>query len=316
MARSTSRQLRLKLFERGNVACPICLRGFDEAGVRAGRSVTLEHVPPRRQDGRPVCLTCAACNHDAGRGIDQAAADALTTMERGWKATATKGGVSQVGYMRDFGERLTLVLQGRPQISLTKPGSMTIRFRRGDSRLASISWLKSAYLGVFSLMGRFGYDYASADATHPIREQIMNPGKKVIEHFTVKSNTRLSNGIHLFNRPTPCWAVQIPGAAIVLLPTSKGRSFYKDGVFLDGAGSVSHAVGFPFHRFGSNRVGAMKAGPCSPSVVGWSGTGAMAECPSAEGRFVFVDQSDRHINLIFLDHPQGETRTLQNPVSS
>ena len=75
VSRKSIRETRRRLYEAGNVRCPICLEPFTEAGVLDGSAVTLEHVPPppRALGGRPICLTCKECNAGAGHGIDQAA---------------------------------------------------------------------------------------------------------------------------------------------------------------------------------------------------------------------------------------------------
>ena len=75
VSRKSIRETRRRLYEAGNVRCPICLEPFTEAGVLDGSAVTLEHVPPPpgALGGRPICLTCKECNAGAGHGIDQAA---------------------------------------------------------------------------------------------------------------------------------------------------------------------------------------------------------------------------------------------------
>ncbi|MDE0391379.1 MAG: hypothetical protein OXI57_04825 [Rhodospirillales bacterium] len=45
----------------------------------------------------------------------------------------------------------------------------------------SISMIKSAYLMVFSLLGVNGYTFAENIGLQPIREQIMNPGRKILK---------------------------------------------------------------------------------------------------------------------------------------
>ena len=45
MSRKTGKRKRLRLYDRGNTACPICLTGFSRDQASSGRTVTLEHVP-------------------------------------------------------------------------------------------------------------------------------------------------------------------------------------------------------------------------------------------------------------------------------
>ena len=74
MSRKTGRSKRLRLYDRGNTACPICLTAFTRDQASSGRTVTLEHVPIKALGGKARCLTCRNCNAETGRGIDQAAA--------------------------------------------------------------------------------------------------------------------------------------------------------------------------------------------------------------------------------------------------
>ena len=46
MSRKKGYQSRLKLFDRGNTRCPICLMPFKRDAVEEGLYVTLEHAPP------------------------------------------------------------------------------------------------------------------------------------------------------------------------------------------------------------------------------------------------------------------------------
>ena len=48
---SRKKSQRLRLFERGNKVCPLCLREFSEDEVEAGRTVTREHALAQRALG-------------------------------------------------------------------------------------------------------------------------------------------------------------------------------------------------------------------------------------------------------------------------
>ena len=74
MSRKTGRSKWLRLYDRGNTACPICLTGFTRDQASSGRTVTLEHVAIKALGGQARCLTCRNCNAETGRGIDQATA--------------------------------------------------------------------------------------------------------------------------------------------------------------------------------------------------------------------------------------------------
>ena len=65
MSKKTDGQRRLRLFDRGNTQCPICLTPFTKKQVASGKKVTLEHAPPAALRGKVLCLTCAECNNKA-----------------------------------------------------------------------------------------------------------------------------------------------------------------------------------------------------------------------------------------------------------
>ena len=55
------------------------------------------------------------------------------------------------------------------------------RIRKPNPHKVSVSWLRSAYLLLFSLLGSEGYRYAKSGALRPVRKQIMNPDKVAIK---------------------------------------------------------------------------------------------------------------------------------------
>ena len=98
-----------------------------------------------------------------------------------------------------LGDNGGLVVHGRPGVEpqITADVKFQISFKFPKLRLAVVSHLKSAYLSVFSLLGRHGYRYAESKALLPVRQQIMNPGEEVIqEHFACKAGDwTLTKGI-------------------------------------------------------------------------------------------------------------------------
>jgi hypothetical protein len=77
------RAARLAMLERGTqalaallpqaaglYACPLCLLGFSADEIEDGGRLTEEHARPDKLDDEVVCLTCADCNHRAGRLLD------------------------------------------------------------------------------------------------------------------------------------------------------------------------------------------------------------------------------------------------------
>ena len=229
-----TKQKRISLYRRGNTRCPICLSSFTELDVEDGKSVTLEHVPPRSFNliSRPMCLTCADCNNRSGRSMEQAA----VTLMRRPKAKVDVGGVLHTAYLsRDEDDIFKIViphLRISPKVFLeSKMEDFKTTFKMPSKHYASVSWLKAAYLSVFSLLGKCGYRYAESNALCLVRKQIMNPEDRVIEHFAFRadrSEEMEEMGCILMNlKQRPCWAVKM-GVCVVLLPRSSDMSFYDD----------------------------------------------------------------------------------------
>ena len=182
--RRSGKDQRLSLFNRGNNRCPICLAGFTKESVEKGDSVTLEHVPPKSLSptSRRMCLTCADCNEGAGRGIDYAAYLAVNEP----KATVEIAGVlhsAVMTYDSDRGFDLSVPYLRVPPSAMYELGKedFRVKFAFPNPHFAFVSWLKSAYLSLFSLLGKYGYRYAEGTAASLIREQIMDPKHQIIE---------------------------------------------------------------------------------------------------------------------------------------
>ena len=101
-----------------------------------------------------------------------------------------------------------------------------IRFRiSGAPHYESVSLIKSAYLMVFSLMGEGGYKFAESISLNPVREQILNPGKRVLKssfvlNGTVPETTQTTKQMVFLchaARP-PLWIIPMWDGKIVLLP--------------------------------------------------------------------------------------------------
>ena len=168
------RRLRLRLFRAGNTKCPICLSDFTESDVVTGK-MTLEHVPPERLRGSPICLTCSPCNNGTSR-IDKHAILARRARDewssgQGRRVEVDFFGIkkslrfnpndahtplpTRVSQLRNGSIRL-----GRLPSGETLDPSKGVRFRMlGSPHYESVGMVKAAYLMVLSLMGPAGYKF-------------------------------------------------------------------------------------------------------------------------------------------------------------
>ena len=223
MSRKTGRSQRVSLYERGNTACPICLRVFTRDQAHSGRAVTLEHVPIRALGGQARCLTFKDCNAQAGQGIDQAAA--MTTHDR-FGVTVDILGKRRTFMLSRDGKELSPPFKGFSRedwrdLENTESRSFTMSIRVPDGKAVAASSLKSAYLAVFSLLGPSGGDsYIRGDALKAVR-LLMEPLKDdAIGGYVMKAPDNASlQDIMLVSEPLSCWMLKIADH-LVFLPLS------------------------------------------------------------------------------------------------
>ena len=221
MSRKTGRNKRLQLYDRGNTACPICLSAFTRNRTSAGRTVTLEHVPPKSLGGQARCLTCKRCNAAAGHAIDQAAAVAVQTR---FPVTVDIMGKRDTFILSPDGKALTPPFAGYSkrdlqmlQNSPSRQFTMSVKIPSPAGVAASA--LKAAYLALFSLLGPGdGYDYIRGDGLLPVRRIIVDPlGDHPIRSYVWEAPTETPDSdILLISQPVPCWVVKIANQLVNL----------------------------------------------------------------------------------------------------
>ena len=275
MSKKTGRRRRLRFFDRGNTRCPICLTSFTRDAVAQGQNVTLEHAPPKTLGGSEMCLTCTTCNSSAGGKLDQAAAMMNRAMVdrtagRGTKVELDVCGTKQTTYFSPEGtmdaesvgrrtsdpavmqmrDRLRDRLRGQkivlwaemkrgPDSDWDVNKGITITIKQPPPNHVAVSWLRSAYLLVFSLLGQGGYRYAESEAIRPIREQIMKPDDELAPCLLLDLSplygllpSSSKDIIILNNRHQPfCWIVKIDSMG-VLLPHGGTAEHYREVVEL------------------------------------------------------------------------------------
>lgn len=294
MPRRSGRRERLRLYGRGNTACPICLMGFTRDEAYWGRTVTLEHVPIKALGGRARCLTCGDCNSQAGRHIDQAAA--MTAQDRFGVTVDILGKRDTFMLSRD-GKSLTPPFAGYSSQDIrdlqnSESRSFTMSLKIPDPRAVAASSLKSGYLAVFSLLGASGgYSYVEKEALAPVRRRIMQPfAHDDIGEYALQAPDDLSPpDIMLAGEPLTCWIVQIAGQ-LVFLPLSGDNQARRPLQRLrqSYAGQqveIACRASWPFSTFGAfGTVPVHLAGAgTATSLVGMRIRGTLANGQSLEG---------------------------------
>ena len=222
---------RLRLFEAGNNACPICLKMFSKNDVEDGASVVLARIPLTAftmDESVEACLTCSDCG---SRGVEPAVASQLlrtrAQLEVGGAVLQADMKIDEDGTINArIREHQDTARARAHREAMSKGEDMTISFTAPrDPRAAMVTWLKLSYLSLFSLLGVHGYRYARGAAVERVREQIMRPDEEIIRHFTVKCEEAEVSGILMNHDSIQCWAVIMSGVA-VLLPRGWDTSFY------------------------------------------------------------------------------------------
>ena len=257
------RRFRERLFEEGNVLCPICLSVFSRQEALNG-GMTIEHAPPKAIGGSGICLTCKQCNEGASL-IDQHAylskkARADWSAGRGVPLVVNFfGEAKKLRFIPEnpnasFPYRKHMFRNGKVDIgpihninSLDSEKGLAFQIPYRDD-YEFVSMIKAAYLMVFSLMGRRGYKFAKNVALEPVREQIMNPNKKILKgKFVIYGSIPRPKDkrlIHLFLTNPPCWMVPLWDDRIVVLPC--GGSEPIDEIKFDGDESSISLKNLPF----------------------------------------------------------------------
>ena len=307
------RRLRLRLFTAGNRLCPICLSDFAKPDVIAGTKVTLEHAPPKSLGGSAVCLTCERCNNKASV-IDQ---HAFLSKKARREWAAGQGAPIVVDL---FGQKKThRYIPKDPQAPyparkhLMRNGTIELGPLPGKDRLdvnkgisfripqrddyEFVSMVKSAYLMVFSLMGANGYTFARNIGLAPVREQIMNPDRKILKggfiaDFQLELGELSKLGmsvVFLVRSKPPVWIVPLWNERAVIL--SCGGAEPIDELVIKGTEfsiPISSLAGWVSERFdGSASIAAnLRGGSETPdgSLAGTVG----GPFPTSQGSWLYV----------------------------
>lgn len=193
--------------------CPLCLHTY----AIGNTELTLEHVPPESVGGKPILITCKACNSNRGADIDVCLMNELEIVHNlthfdtipqktklafngfeinaqtnfskadGFKFMISPDNNNPIG----FEEFMTEVKNAKEGYKIKIVADITNRKR--DYDLANIALLKSAYLMAFH---ELGYMYVLNANMNIIRDQIQNPKKNVIGNaFIIDSKNSVTENL-------------------------------------------------------------------------------------------------------------------------
>ena len=198
--------------------CPLCLKAY----AIGSTELTLEHVPPESVGGKPILITCKACNSNRGADIDVCLTNELeithnlTHLDTIPQKSRIAFNGAEINAQTTFSkaEGFTFMIspnnnnpiefekfmmearKAKDEYEIKLAANITNRKR--DYDLANIALLKSAYLMAFQ---KLGYMYVLNANTNIIRDQIQNPKKNVIGNafiIDIKNDVleNLSNGVY------------------------------------------------------------------------------------------------------------------------
>ena len=293
---------RLRLYEQGNNACPICLKPFMGADVEAGESVILQKVSLGGETVS-ICLKCRSCDATPGR-------DVAVRHRRRTKATLELAGVPYRAYLK-VGDDGAIVAEfprsfPRPESfrnHLAEGRKLELTLYNPSSHDTKVAWLKTAYLAVFSLLGEHGYRYVKGKAVEPVRQQLMEPERQLIKEFAFTNDKMTTFGMLMNQRGIPCWAV-IMQECVVVLPTGEDTTFYDhmSSVWPGGRGELGGGPLWYLARFGEVRSGniAFKANVDIGKIVDGNlfGRRGRAEKDGVTTEFVIADWSGQEVTTL------------------
>ena len=308
------RRLRQRLFDAGNTMCPICLSEFSKSDVVAGTEVTLEHAPPKSLGGTAICLTCKRCNNKASV-VDHHAFLSKKARDEWSAGQGAPIVVDLFGHKKShrfiprdpnapYPARKHLMRNGSIELGSLPPkerldANKGISFRipqRDDYEF--VSMVKSAYLMVFSLMGANGYRFARNVGLKPVREQIMNPGEKILTggfvgemRFDSEECRKVGRPIVFLCRATkpPFWIVPLWNDKAVLL--SCGATEPIDKLAMNASEfsiPTNSLAGWVSRRFnGSSSIAGTVGEGSDVSVSSLAGT-VGGPFPTSQGGWLFI----------------------------
>lgn len=232
------------------MVCPICWRVlYHDDLVR--KEVTLEHVPPKSTNGRASTLTCRGCNNLAGTLLDSHVSKQLE-LESQFSGKNSKPIKVHLNF-REHGQItaflsvhngnfriLTAPKKSNPkaierlEAHLSNPPdnvTFDVVMRAWNPNRADIGKMRIAYLIAFS---RLGYSLFLNPNVNLIREQIMKPHEKLLDHPGIFSNDDAYLGVTLVKEPREAQCI------LVSFKLSIGQYERNDRVILP-ASHLSHS---------------------------------------------------------------------------
>jgi len=210
-----SKSLEVVAGLKDSYACPLCLaRIIPRASLG---KLTKEHYVPESLAGSKLVLLCGACNQGLGRTVDPQLkkyarreefqnrypeSRPMILKQKGRRVRVAAKGLTVDGEKLSVRVEDSITLVGRDEISQkeaiegwtafldktmkngTWPGThfqlQDDRDLKYDMRVVGVGLLRTAYLAAFASLG---YGYIIAPPLDKVRAQVLNPRRKLLNHF-------------------------------------------------------------------------------------------------------------------------------------
>lgn len=194
--------------------CPLCLNQFSEDDLISNKTknyLTEEDAPPASLGGSRIALTCKKCNSECGYTIDYQLKELIEHEEnsRFIKGTIQRGTIEHEGKpvtveMSSEGNGVIRAVHDEKRNNPTIFKKFKKILKKGrlldfkpkahslDNNKINYAFYKTNYIITFS---KFGYIFLLDSAYNKLREQILNPEKKLINYNFAIHNPHLSQHI-------------------------------------------------------------------------------------------------------------------------
>jgi hypothetical protein len=179
--------------ERRNIyLCPICLEAHEN--LNQDNPLTLEDAPPKSLGGKPIILTCKKCNNTCGYEIDSHLTHRLRDLDKLKFLPNSSAEIKiqldghtirgKLNTDQDNKQNLTFGLKNNnPKVlheimsnAVGKPVEPYFIPGKVNEENLQFALLKTAYLMAFA---RFGYSLILDTSYDIVRQQILNPNKRI-----------------------------------------------------------------------------------------------------------------------------------------
>lgn len=197
--------------------CPLCLKSFQELHLDQNEEnpLTIEDVPPKKLNGKPILLTCKKCNNENGSVYDSelgkwyntfCALEGKGDLDLKMKIDSSKSFKVQFSRDRDFDKvdiksnhKNPYAKQNIDKMNSVGKAKVNFIFDSGDAKKINDGFLRFAYLYTFHF---FGYAYVFSPGGRYINDYLsFDKNKEHVPLVVTNGLKNLKQGIYKISEP-------------------------------------------------------------------------------------------------------------------